>query len=114
MVIVSNIFFYYNFFIYKVFVVVGNKSDLYEHAEVTNQEGLNLANQMKAIFQITSAKNDVGGIDELFKNIGKKILDPNAELTTNITKEEYKKKGEKLLREKIRNESKAQKKGGCC
>ena len=92
--------------------MVGNKSDLYEHQEVTDEEGIELAKQLKAIYQRTSAKEESGGIDELFKNIGKKVLDPNAEINTYLTKEERKMKGEKLLREQIKNEKK--KKGGCC
>ena len=66
---------------------------------------------MKAIYQSTSAKEESGGIDELFKNIGKKILDPNTVITSNLTKEEQKKRGEQLLKEKIKNENK---KKGCC
>ena len=92
--------------------MVGNKSDLYEHQEVTDEEGIELAKQLKAIYQRTSAKEESGGIDELFKNIGKKVLDPNAEINDYLTKEERKMKGEKLLREQIKNEKK--KKGGCC
>ncbi len=85
---------------------------MYEHQEVTDEEGIELAKQLKAIYQRTSAKEESGGIDELFKNIGKKVLDPNAEINTYLTKEERKMKGEKLLREQIKNEKK--KKGGCC
>lgn len=71
-----------------------------------------LAKQLNAIFQLTSAKDDSGGIDELFKNIGKKIVNPNIELSTNLTREEHKKKGEQLMKEKIRKENK--KREGCC
>ena len=85
---------------------------MYEHQEVTDEEGIELAKQLKAIYQRTSAKEESGGIDELFKNIGKKVLDPNAEINNYLTKEERKMKGEKLLREQIKNEKK--KKGGCC
>ena len=52
--------------------MVGNKDDLYEHEEVTNKEGIKLAKKLNAIYQRTSAKEENGGIDELFKNIGKK------------------------------------------
>ena len=71
-----------------------------------------LAKQLNAIYQRTSAKEDSGGIDELFKNIGKKILNPDIEITTNLTREEHKKKGEQLLKEKIKKENK--KREGCC
>ena len=91
--------------------MVGNKNDLYEHEEVSKEEGIELAKQLKAIYQRTSAKEESGGIDELFKNIGKKVLDPNAEININLTKEERKMKGEKLMRDQIKNEKK---KKACC
>jgi hypothetical protein len=40
--------------------VVGNKSDLYEFQEVSNDEGMALAKELKAIFQNTSAKETSG------------------------------------------------------
>ena len=86
---------------------------MYQLEEVSNDEGLALAKELKSIYQRTSAKETSGGIDELFKNIGKKFLDPNYEITSNMTKEELKSKGEKLMREKIKN-SNNQKKKSCC
>ncbi len=91
--------------------MVGNKNDLYQLEEVTNDEGLALAKELNSIYQRTSAKEASGGIDELFKSIGKKVLDPNSENTSNITKEELKNKGEKIMRDKIKNN---QKKKTCC
>ena len=71
-----------------------------------------MAKKYNAIFQNTSAKDDInGGINELFINIGKRILDPNVEISTILTKEEYKKKEQQKLKEKIKNEKK---KKGCC
>ena len=86
--------------------MVGNKTDLYEKETVSFDEGLELAKSLNAIYQRTSAKEESGGVDELFNNIGKKILDPNYEIVSNMTKEERKKKGEKLLKEQIKNEKK--------
>ena len=83
---------------------------MYQYQEVTNDEGLALAKEINAIFKITSAKNSVG-IDELFKNIGTKFLDPESENTSNMTKEELKNRGEKIMREKIKNNQKQKK---CC
>ena len=91
--------------------MVGNKNDLYQHEEVSNNEGIELARQLNAIYQRTSAKEESGGIDELFKNIGRKVINPSIELNTYLTKEERKQKGEKLMREQIKNEKK---KSGCC
>ena len=83
---------------------------MYEYQEVTNDEGLSLAKEINAIYQITSAKAS-SGIDELFKNVGKKFLDPEYENTSTMTKEEMKNRGEKIMREKIKNN---QKKKKCC
>ena len=94
-----------------VLALVGNKNDMYQFEEVKNDEGLALAKELNAIYHRTSAKEASGGIDELFKSIGKKFLDPNSEITSNMTKEELKNKGEKIMRDKIRNN---QKKKNCC
>ena len=90
--------------------MVGNKSDLYEFQEVSNDEGMALAKELKAIFQNTSAKETSGGIDTLFINIGKKFLDPSCEITSNMTKDELKSKGEKIMRDKIKNNKNQKKK----
>ncbi len=92
--------------------MVGNKNDLYEHEEVSNKEGIELAKSLDAIYQRTSAKEESGGIDELFKNIGRKVIKTNVELNNYLTKEERKKKNEKLMINKIKNEKGAKK--GCC
>ena len=85
---------------------------MYEYEEVDKNDGINLAKELNAIYHRTSAKEESGGVDELFKSIGKKFLDPNSEITSNMTKEELKQKGEKLIRDKIKNEKKNKK--GCC
>ena len=90
--------------------VAANKSDMYEYEEVEEKEGMAFAKQHKAIFQTTTAKETNGSIDLLFKNIGKKFLNPNIENTSNLTKEELRKRGEQLKKERIQDE----KKSGCC
>ena len=86
---------------------------MYQYEEVKNEEGLALAKELNSIYKRTSAKETSGGgIDELFKEIGKKFLDPNSEITSNMTKEELKNKGEKIMRDKIKNNN--QKKKNCC
>ena len=89
--------------------VAGNKSDMYEYEEVEEKEGMAFAKKHNAIFQITSAKESNGSIDLLFKNIGKKFLNPNIENTSVLTKEELKKRGEQLKQERIQTGKK-----GCC
>jgi len=59
-----------------ILAIAGNKCDLYEKRQVENEEGEEFAKSINAIFVETSAKND-SGIDELFENIGYKILDPH-------------------------------------
>ena len=59
-----------------IFFVVGNKSDLYENEQVSDEEGKKFAKDIKGIFKLTSALSNTG-IDRLFESIGKKILDRN-------------------------------------
>ena len=56
-----------------ILALIGNKSDLYEFEEVKKKEGTELAKEIGAIFKLTSAKKNIG-IEELFEEIGKKIL----------------------------------------
>ena len=90
--------------------VAANKSDMYEYEEVEEKEGMAFAKQYNAIFQTTTAKDANGSIDLLFKNLGKKFLNPNIENTTFLNKEELKKRGEQLKQERIQGD----KKSGCC
>ena len=91
--------------------MAGNKSDLYNNEKVTYEEGLELAKSLNAIYQRTSAKEKSGGLEELFLNIGKKLLDPNSVIESHLTKEEKKNMKQKLLKEQIKRENK---KKGCC
>ena len=74
---------------------------------------MKLAREIDAIYQRTSAKSDSGSIDELFINIGKKILDPDSVIESNLTKDEKRIRGQKLLKKKIKEEEKASKQK-CC
>ena len=58
--------------------VAGNKSDLYENEEVSEQEAREFAKSIGAVFGLTSAQSN-SGIKELFEDIGKKYLDSNSE-----------------------------------
>ena len=53
--------------------LVGNKCDLFEKEEVTEEEGEKLAKEMGAFFKLTSPKEKVG-VNELFQTIGYKAL----------------------------------------
>ena len=111
-----------------IFAVVANKNDLYEQAQVTDEEGKEFAKSINGIFQSTSAKSD-NGITTLFENIGHRYFDPNFDSNEkdSIEKKEYeKKKAEKEAQKniqpqtqrrgvKLNNQNKQQqKKKSCC
>ena len=83
---------------------------MYQFEEITNDEGIAFSKEIDSIYRRTSAKSREG-IDELFRLVWQKFLNPNSINTTNMTNEELKKHGDKLKREKIKNE---QKKRNCC
>ena len=60
---------------HPLLAIVANKVDLYENQVVEHKDGKAFAEEIKAIFQTTSAMND-SGINTLFDNIGKKIIIP--------------------------------------
>ena len=82
---------------------------MYEYEEVPEGEGMALARQINAIFQSTSAKDQNGSIDQLFRNLGVKFLHPEMDNTTNLTKDELKKRGQSLSNKNGTNGKK-----GCC
>ena len=94
--------------------LAGNKNDMYEHEEVEENEGKELAKELGAIFQKTSAKESTG-VEDLFIKIGKKFLNPNASSSPGEApkagKVENKEKGQKLKPDS--GKKKGEKKGGC-
>ena len=56
--------------------MAANKSDLLEKEQVNEEEARKYAKSVGAIFKSTSACT-ASGIEELFKSIGCKILNPN-------------------------------------
>jgi len=66
------------FFFNIVLAIAGNKDDLYENEEVDENEAKQLASELNAIFQKTSAK-DSKGIEDLFTKIGEKFLNPKSD-----------------------------------
>ena len=60
--------------------IAGNKCDLFTEEQVPEQEVKKYAESIGAIFKLTSCKESIG-IDELFKECGKKYLEKN-NLTT--------------------------------
>jgi len=64
-----------------VTAVAGNKSDLYEKEEVSEQEARDFAKSIGAIFCLTSAQNN-SGINELFRDLSKKYLHPDSDVNS--------------------------------
>lgn len=60
----------------QIFAIASNKSDLYGNEQVDNKEGREYAAKIKAIFKETSALSSTG-IDDLFRLVGKKYLNPD-------------------------------------
>ena len=86
-----------------IFAIVANKTDLYEKQTVDNKDGKAFAEEINALFQTTSALSN-SGINNLFENLGKKIIIPNYD---------YKKNNQKLEEEylkQIKEEKKGKKK----
>ena len=61
-----------------VIALCANKSDLFNKQEVPDKEGREYSESIGAIFQLTSAREGVG-VDDLFINIGKKLLNMKIE-----------------------------------
>ena len=62
--------------------IAGNKCDLYEEEKVSENEAREFADEIGAVFELTSAQNNTG-INELFLDVGYKYLDPNFKQTIN-------------------------------
>ena len=78
----------------QIIAVVSNKSDKYDQENaVPDEEGKEFATKIGAIFQSTSALSNQG-IETLFRNLGKKVFNPNLDLGENDKKlkEEYERK----------------------
>ena len=100
-----------------ILALCANKSDDYLKQQVSTQEGKDLAKKLNAIFMCTSAKEGTG-IEELFKFIAAKFIDPTKNISESfMNKEEIIEHRKKIHLEKIKQnkikEDEA-KKNGCC
>jgi hypothetical protein len=98
-----------------VLAIAGNKDDMYENEEVDENDAKNLANELNAIFQKTSAKAS-HGIEDLFKKIGEKFLNPKGgnNNATQDGKNETKDNNNKKDNIKLGGKSGGKPKGKCC
>ena len=60
---------------YTILAVVGNKSDLYEEEQVTEEEGRQYAKEINAMYMLVSAKNG-DNINNLFNDVVKLYWEP--------------------------------------
>ena len=110
-----------------IFGLVANKCDLYEIGSISDEEGMDLADKINAVFQKTSAKLGFG-VNTLFQNLGRVYLEPGFDYKQkdNIDKENFDKKKIEEARDKMREKEKesnmsvkivnhkSKKKKGCC
>ena len=89
--------------------VAGNKCDMYEKEEVTENEGKEFAEQIGAFFEMTSAKNNTG-INDLFMNAAQRFFDPDYKQNSEDGKDNIESEG------KVKLDSNAQKnqRRRCC
>ena len=64
------------FYINIVIGLAANKSDLFDKEQVSEDEARQYAQEIGAVFKLTSACAGTG-IEDMFKSIGCKFLDPN-------------------------------------
>ena len=86
-----------------IFGVIGNKYDLYLKSQIEENEAIEWADSIGGIFQLTSAKSNIG-IDLLFYNIAKKYFDTNFDYKKEDqkAKELYEMKKEGKIKKKIK------------
>ena len=70
---------------HMVFGIAGNKCDLFQEEEVSEEEAKKFAQKIGAIFHLTSCKESIG-IDDLFEECGKKYLEVNNLVPVNTNK----------------------------
>ena len=87
--------------------IAANKCDLYDNEQVSEDEARNFANEIGAVFKLTSASTNQG-IEELFKGVGCKVLDPN------YSSEDAEKKNKIVLNDDKDKDKNTKKKKGCC
>ena len=88
--------------------IAGNKCDLFQDEQVTEDEGKKFAKSIGAVFKLTSCKENIG-IDELFEECGEKYLQSN-----NLIKNDKKNNAGNLKLNKDKNNDEKKKKKKFC
>ena len=96
-----------------ILAIIANKSDLIEQEQVDEGVARSYAEELNALFAVTSAKNN-SGVDDLFLEIAKKYTGAESanRIEENDEIEEYRKIRKESV--KITKESQNMKKRGCC
>ena len=82
--------------------IAGNKSDRYDDEEVSEQEAREFAKSIGAVFSLTSAEKNTG-INELFKELGKKFLGSiSGTVSSEKSKTEHKQENEEESKQNIK------------
>ena len=90
--------------------IAANKCDLYDNEQVPEEEARAFADEIGAVFKLTSANTNTG-IEELFKAVGCKVLDPNFSEEVETTNN---KKPTPVIKIEGDNNQVNKKKKGCC
>lgn len=86
---------------------------MYEEEQIEESVGRNFAKEIGAIFRYTSAKN-ASGIDELFKAIGNKMIDPNYEEGGKVEEDpEYERNRQTTIKINQKQHKKSEESEGC-
>ena len=93
--------------------MAANKSDLFDKEQVPEAEARQYAAEIGAVFKLTSACQATG-IEELFKSIGCKFLDPNYREDEDGAVSTDNKQGDKGAVKLDASNTKKQNKKGCC
>ena len=93
-----------------IFGIAGNKCDLFQEEGVPEEKVKEFANEIGAVFELTSCKESIG-IDELFEKLGKKYLEKN-NLIDNVNENNKKAGSFSLSKENAKNNKGGKKK--CC
>ena len=93
-----------------VFGVAGNKCDLFQEEQVSEDEGKKFAKSIGAVFHLTSCKESIG-IDELFEECGKKYLEDNQMINNDTNKG---KESGNIVLDKNNNKETEHQKRRCC
>ena len=97
-----------------ILAIIANKSDLIEREEVDEADARNYANEINALFALTSAKNNFG-VDDLFLEIAKKYS--GAESANRVEENDEIEEYRKIRKESVKITKESQnkiKRRGCC